>query len=283
MNTESPQDAADYARVAAAIDWLQAQPERQHSLETLAVSMDLAPAECANLLHRWAGLSPQRFIAQLSLAQRGELLARRSSGLDTARVQDRGSPGWLQDLPVKLTALPPGDQARGGDGLTIRHGISGGRYGEVLLAWTSRGLCHLSFLDRGPGSSPVDRLAALWPRARLAIDPGDAARLAHGIFSAARPADRTLSLLVSGTPFQVQVWRALLRIPPGQVASYAEVAAAAGRPGAARAAGNAVGANPLAFVIPCHRVVRSNGSPGGYRWGTTRKLALLACEQARPG
>jgi AraC family transcriptional regulator of adaptative response/methylated-DNA-[protein]-cysteine methyltransferase len=152
-------------------------------------------------------------------------------------------------------------------------------FGDALLALTPRGICRLAFLGAGGAAAARDELAAAWPAATLRRDDAGTAPAAAAVFAGA--GDAPLRLWVRGTNFQVAVWRALLRIPEGAVTSYGELAAAAGRPGAARAVGQAVGANPVAYLIPCHRVIRGAGAPGGYRWGPERKRALLAWEAAR--
>jgi AraC family transcriptional regulator of adaptative response/methylated-DNA-[protein]-cysteine methyltransferase len=192
----------------------------------------------------------------------------------------------LHEHFVRLEAVTPGEFSSGGSGLTIRHGEAASPFGGVFVASTVRGVCALAFVDDEPGGAALGRVAAGWPNAELVQDPAAAKSIVSRIFSRSGSdrkagSDRgPISVHVTGTNFQVSVWRALLAIPPGRLASYGDVAAAIGRPRAVRAVGAAVGANPCAFVIPCHRVIRSNGEIGGYRWGLTRKQAIHAWEAA---
>jgi len=213
----------------------------------------------------------------LTVGHAQQLLDRSASVLDAALAAGLSGPGRLHERYVSVTAMSPGE-ARRGDGLLIRHGLAGSPFGRVFIATTSRGICALSFVDLERPEDPVSALAQRWPGARLVADPAGSAALARRIFARRPPPGGVLTLAVDGTNFQLQVWQALLRIPPGMVASYARIASAIGRPRATRAVANAAGANPVAWLIPCHRVLRGSGELGGYRWGTGRKQLMLLRE-----
>ena len=282
----------DYARVAAAIAWLDAHQASQPAVEELATALNLSPSHLHRTFVRFAGVSPHRFLRWLTLGAAKELLRQRATVLETATATGLSSPGRLHDLTVTLEAVTPGDIGRGGAGLTIRHAQHPTPLGDALVATTERGVLALRFLDpQGPGAVDDDGVAALaaeWPAATLIPDPSATRPVADHLAAVLRAPGAAsldvrepLPVLAVGTNLQVKVWEALLRIPDDRVASYAEVARAAGRPDAVRAVAGAVGRNPVAALIPCHRVLRSSGGLGGYRWGTTRKRALLAREAAR--
>jgi AraC family transcriptional regulator, regulatory protein of adaptative response / methylated-DNA-[protein]-cysteine methyltransferase len=273
----SRQAATDYQRIADAIAWLRTHAGQQPTLAAIAAAMGLTPAHCQRLFRRWAGVSPQRFLALLTVGHAQALLDRSSSVLEVALETGLSGPGRLHDRFVAVTAMSPGE-ARRGEGLTIRHGRHDSPAGRLFIAATSRGICRLSFLDLEQPEDPAEALRRRWPAATLLPDDAGTAELARRVFARAPDGSGPLTLFVAGTNFQLQVWQALLRIPPGTVTSYAALAAATGRPRATRAVGTAVGANPVAWVIPCHRVLRAGGELGGYRWGTTRKQLLLARE-----
>lgn len=269
----------DYARVERAIRYIERHAGAQPALSEVAAAVGLSPFHFQRLFTRWAGVSPKRFLELLTVDHARRLLQDSASVLDAALAVGLSGPGRLHHHFVTLEAASPGEVKARGAGLTIRWGVHPSPFGDALLALTPRGICRLVFLGAGGTAAARDELAAAWPAATLRRDDAGTAAAAAAALPAAGPAP--LALWVRGTNFQVAVWRALLRIPEGAVTSYGELAAAVGRPGAARAAGQAVGANPVAYLIPCHRVIRGAGAPGGYRWGPERKRALLAWEAAR--
>ncbi|MEX2550355.1 MAG: bifunctional helix-turn-helix domain-containing protein/methylated-DNA--[protein]-cysteine S-methyltransferase [Nitriliruptoraceae bacterium] len=280
----------DYARVATAIAWLDAHQVSQPRVEELAKALNLSPSHLHRTFVRFAGVSPHRLLRWLTLGAAKQLLRERATVLETATATGLSSTGRLHDLTVTLEAVTPGEIGRGGAGLTIHHARHPTPLGDALVATTDRGVLALRFLDpTGPGEDDgVAALADEWPAATLVADPV-ATRPVADHLAAALGAPGAASLgrggplpvLAVGTNLQVKVWEALLRIPDDRVVTYAEVARAAGRPGAVRPVAGAVGRNPVAALIPCHRVLRTSGGLGGYRWGTTRKRALLAREAAR--
>ena len=272
---------SDYARVERAIRFLDEHAAERPRLEDVAASVGLSPFHFQRLFCRWAGVSPKRFLQAHAFGHARRLLAERRSVLDTAYEVGLSGPGRLHDLFVTIEAATPGEVSAGGAGLRVAYGAHESPFGPYLLGLTARGVCALSFFDAGGFAGALEALRADWPRATHAHAPRETAPVAAEIFSTApRAAPAPLQVFLKGTGFQLQVWRALLRIAPGAVATYGDVAAALGRPRAGRAVGGAVGDNPVGFVIPCHRVLRQTGV-GDYRWGPERKRAMLAWEALR--
>jgi AraC family transcriptional regulator of adaptative response/methylated-DNA-[protein]-cysteine methyltransferase len=273
----------DYERIARVIRYLDAHRAEQPDLAALAAYAGLSPFHFHRLFSAWAGITPKDFLQCLTLAHAKDLLLKGESVLQAAVGAGLSGPGRLHDLCVSLEAASPGELKSGGAGWTIMAGFAASPFGRYLVGEGPRGICHLSFIEPGVETAALDNLRAEWPGARLRRDDAAAASLAAHIFDrgahvGTRPA---LRACVRGTAFQVRVWRALLRIPPGALVSYGRLAAALGAPKAARAVGTAVGRNPLAYLVPCHRVIRETGVLGGYRWGAMRKQALLAWESGR--
>lgn len=274
----------DYQRIERALHYLAQHHTMQPGIDELAASVKLSRYHFQRLFTRWAGISPGRFQHCLTLQHAKDLMERHHSLLDTALETGLSGPGRLHDLFVTYEAISPGEYKRQGEDLEVTHGFHATPFGECLVAVTDRGVCGLSFVGPEGRQRALADLRMRLPRASLCHDPArtqPVAERAFGPGEAGSGALQPLHLLLRGTNFQVKVWEALLRIPPGACASYGEVAAAIGQPGAARAVGQAVGANPIAYLIPCHRVIRSMGVVGGYRWGEERKRLLLAWETAR--
>ncbi|HEX9935975.1 MAG TPA: methylated-DNA--[protein]-cysteine S-methyltransferase [Longimicrobium sp.] len=272
---------SDYERIAQAIQFIEANHRRQPSLDEVAKSVYLSEFHFQRLFRRWVGISPKRFLQFLTIEHAKRRLDECRSVLDATYDAGLSSPGRLHDLFVTLEAVTPGEYKRRGEGLRIAYGFHDTPFGTALLAATGRGLCGLTFVDQGGEGAAIDELRERWGRADLDEDPRETAELARRIFAPADRDDRPIPLLVQGTNHQVRVWEALLRVPPGALVSYEQLAAAAGRPDAVRAVAGAVARNQIAYVIPCHRVIRKVGAFGGYRWGIERKRAMLAWEAAR--
>ncbi|MGD8977694.1 MAG: methylated-DNA--[protein]-cysteine S-methyltransferase [Gammaproteobacteria bacterium] len=270
-------DARDYDRIETAIDWVRANFRRQPSVAEMAAAVHLSPHHFSRLFRRWAGLPPNQFLRSITLDAAKQRLESSPNLLEAALDLGLSGSGRLHDLFVDLEAMSPGEYRNGGAGLTVRWGVTDSPFGPCLIAQSARGICALEFLS-GAGS-PGALLAGRWPAAELEREDADARDLARHIFSGT--AQKPFRLHVSGSRFQFQVWRALLRVPSGSVVSYGDLARALGKPGAARAVGQAVGANPVAWMIPCHRVLRGDGALGGYRWGSRRKAVMLAWESGR--
>lgn len=275
-------DTRDYERIARAIEYLRHHAAAQPDLAAVARHVHLSEHHFQRVFTRWAGVSPKRFLQYLTVEHAKIRLGQTLNLLALTADVGLSGPGRLHDLFVTIEGMSPGEMRTGGAGLILRFGIHSSPFGPCLIAVSPRGICALHFVEHQ--ASPLALLRRDWPHATLEPDAAGTARLARRIFdplAARRP--QPLALLVRGTNFQIQVWRALLRLPLGSVASYRTIAAQVGHPAAARAVGNAVGANPIAWLIPCHRVIRASGSFGPYRWGETRKTALLGWEAAQTG
>lgn len=272
----------DYERVAEAIRYIEEQVTAQPSLAEIADHVHLSSYHFQRLFSRWAGISPKRFLQALTVAHAKQLLDASPSLLEVSGQLGLSSASRLHDHFIQLEAVTPGEYRRRGAGMTIRYGVSETPFGLAFIAASDRGICQLGFLENRDCAHELERLEKSWPEAKLIENHKDMRRLAKSIFSHEGGPDRPLSLLVSGTNFQINVWRALLNIPEGKLVSYAQVADAIRRPDAVRAVANAVGANPVAFLIPCHRVIHSSGKLEGYRWGGIRKRALIAWESVDP-
>lgn len=275
----------DYVRMEQAIRYLDANADRQPGLDELAHAVRLSPYHFHRMFRRWAGLSPKRFMQAVTLNRAKRALDGRASVLDAALDAGLSGPARLHDLFVTHDALSPGQYKQRGAGMDIHYGFVASPFGQCLLAATPLGICSLNFVAAGGRPGVLEGLRERFPNARLARNEPAVRPLAERAFRPHRPRGKgdaeALPLHLSGTNFQVQVWKALLSIPAGQTAAYGEVARLAGHPGAARAVGNALNANPVAFLIPCHRVIRATGALGGYRWGEPRKQAMLAWERAQ--
>ncbi len=272
----------DYDRIAKAIHYIRNHVGKQPSLDDIAAHVHLSPHHFQRLFSRWAGVSPKRFLQVLTLEKAKRLLTEHDmSVFDASDAVGLSSGSRLYDHFVHIEAVTPSEYRQAGLGLTIYYGIHSTPFGDAFIAVTARGICKLLFMDEQTKSELLNHVKQAWPHADFLEDQQKTAMIIESIFHQEPSATRPLSLLVRGTNFQINVWQALLNIQPGQLTSYSHIAKAIGKPGAARAVGSAVGANPVAFVIPCHRVLRQSGNLGGYRWGLTRKQAILAWEAAK--
>ena len=271
----------DYARVEQAIRYLDQHARKQPELAEVARAVGLSDSHFQRLFTRWAGISPKRFLQFQTIEHAKRLLAESRSLLDVSYEAGLSGQGRLHDLFVAIEGMTPGQFRGGGAGARIAYGVHDTPFGDCLVAATERGICALAFLGDQDRESALEELARRWPGAALERDDTGTARLVRRIFDLdpARSAN-PLAVVLKGTNFQLKVWNALLRIPPGGVASYEDVAAAVGAPGAVRAVASAVARNPVAYLIPCHRVIRKTGAFGEYRWGAPRKRAILTWERA---
>lgn len=273
---------SDYARIERAIRYLDAERGARPTLAEVARHIGLSEAHFQKLFTRWAGISPKRFLQHRTADVVKRLLREHRSVLDASYEAGLSGPSRLHDLLVNAEAVTPGEYQREGEGLEVRYGVHPSPFGECLVAVTTRGICHLSFVHPVTRRAAVERLQHDWPRATLVPDQAATRRVAMRVFPRTGSTTATsLSLHVKGTNFQLKVWDALLRVPDGAVTTYGGIAAAIGDPHAARAVGGAVGSNPISWLIPCHRVIRSTGELGGYAWGPERKRVMLALETTR--
>ena len=267
----------DASRVERALDWLSRNFERQPSLAEAAGHAGLSEYHFQRLFRRQVGLSPKKYVQFLTLERAKDVLAQSRSVLDATYAAGLSGPGRLHDLFVNVEAMTPGEYKSRGRGLTIRYGAHPSPFGPCLIMRTARGVCGLAFAPPARRDETLAALARGVEAATFVEDAGATAGIAEAIFGGPASGEE-ITLHLCGTPFQIKVWRALLAIPPGCVTSYGDLARRIGAPGASRAAGNAAGSNPVAWIIPCHRVIRASGVLGGYRWGRGRKLALLSLE-----
>ncbi len=276
------ESSEDYQRIAKAIAFIRQHHLTQPDLKTVAQYIELSEDYCQKLFTRWAGISPKRFLQYLTLEYAKSKIGQTKSLLDLTYDIGLSSPGRLHDLFVKLEAMSPGEYKAGGRGLEIRYGVHDTPFGQSLIAITPRGICNLHFLEQASNLSPGQILQQSWSDAEIIHDREATQNLCDRIFNSVTCKERKpLTLLVKGTNFQIQVWRALLKIPFGEITTYQTIAKEIARPTATRAVGNAIGKNPIGYLIPCHRVIRGSGELGGYRWGTERKTALLSWEASR--
>jgi AraC family transcriptional regulator of adaptative response/methylated-DNA-[protein]-cysteine methyltransferase len=277
--TDLRQLSQDYVLVERAIAYLDSHAREQPDLAAVANAVGLSEFHFQRLFSRWAGVSPKRFLQFVTREHARHLLEDSDSMLDATYQLGLSSPGRLHDLFVTTEAVTPGEYKSRGDGLTIRYGLFPTPFGKCLLGVTDRGICHLGFVQHSEGDA-LDDLVSYWRRAEVIEDHGATAPLIESIFRLGQEPSIPIRLMLRGTNFQLKVWEALLRIPPGRVSTYEGIAAQIGSPTAVRAVGTAVARNPIPVLIPCHRVIRKLGAFGQYRYGQTRKRALLGWEQA---
>ncbi|AFY70740.1 transcriptional regulator, AraC family [Thalassoporum mexicanum PCC 7367] len=271
-------DSQTYELISKAIEFMRDHHRDQPDLATIAAQTHLSAYHFQRLFKKWAGISPKRFSQFLTVEYAKARITQTPSLLDLSLDAGLSSSGRLHDLFVNLEAMSPGEYKAGGAGLKIWYGVHPTPFGDCLIATTSRGICNLYFIDAADQAE--QELRQDWSRAELMVDQNRTRSICDRLFNS-NPTDRPLSLHLKGTNFQIQVWRALLQIPSGTVTTYQNIAAAIDRPKSSRAVGTAIGRNPISYLIPCHRVIRGSGHLGGYRWGLTRKSALLGWEASQ--
>ncbi|HQV95096.1 MAG TPA: methylated-DNA--[protein]-cysteine S-methyltransferase [Anaerolineales bacterium] len=278
MNTDFKQSSEDYLRIEQAILYLENHFKDQPSLDEVAANVGLSEYHFQRLFTRWAGVSPKRFLQFVTKESAKDLLDKSENLLDTTHQIGLSSLGRLHDLFVNTEAMSPGEYKSKGEGVTIRYGIHLTPFGKCLIGLTERGICHLGFVQGSEGEA-IDNLVDEWKEAKMIEDYRATASLVEPIFNLQfNTRIKPLTLHLRGTNFQLKVWEALLQIPAGQVSTYEGIASRIGNPSATRAVGTAIGHNPIAVLIPCHRVIRKAGEFGQYRYGALRKKALLARE-----
>ncbi len=276
MNDSALNSAEHYEAVAHAIHYIRANAKHQPSLKDIADAMGFSEYHLQRVFAAWAGVSPKRFLQHVTKERALEALRKSQDILGVSLDAGLSGPGRLHDLMVSCEAMSPGEIKALGKGLVIGFGLAHTPFGQALLGWTSRGICHLVFCDSDK-SEQIELLKSRWPESTLRQDDKAALLLADRIF--AKELERgKLHLVIRGTNFQMKVWEALLTLPSSRVISYRQLAELAGVPSAQRAVGSALAANTVGYLIPCHRVIRSDGELGNFRWGVARKQAIQAWE-----
>lgn len=273
---------SDYDRIESAMAYLVDRAAAQPSLEEIAAHVHLSPYHFQRLFCRWAGTTPKRFLQVLTLERGKALLDDSRSLLEVSHDLGLSGGSRLHDHFVQLEAVTPGEYKSKGKNVQIEYGVHPTPLGSMFVAVTQRGVCRAGFMDFNSIDELLDDLHNAWPLSSIKNNAPATRHVIDAIFgSDAVSRHGPLSLHVAGTNFQIAVWRALLKIPPGAVVSYAQVAEVLGAPRSARAVGNAIAANPIALLIPCHRVIQQSGALGGYRWGPTKKLMVQTWERMR--
>ncbi len=278
--------SSTYATLTQAIDYLVAHYDDQPDLDALAKKFGYEPTYFQKIFKDHVGISPKRFVQFMSLNTARDFLLQGASTLDAAYAAGLSGTGRLHDLFVQCDAVTPGEVKALGRGLTVRYGFHDSPLGELMIATTPRGVCWLGFQMDESRDESLRRLEAMYPEAVMMEDQDETAQAASSImaiWNGQGDPTKKLKLEVCGTNFQIQVWRAMLKIPMGVTVSYKTVAESLGKPTASRAVGGAVGANPISLLIPCHRVIQQSGIIENYGWGSPRKKALLGVEVAALG
>ncbi|RIJ41722.1 methylated-DNA--[protein]-cysteine S-methyltransferase [Pontibacter oryzae] len=269
-----------YQTVAKALAYIREHALEQPELEIVAAHVNMSTYYFQRVFTEWAGVSPKKFLQFLTLQYAKAVLAETTSLAKAACTVGLSSTSRLHDLFLRIEGITPGEFKRQGLALRLSYSFGNCAFGEYLVASTERGICHLHFYQ--DALAALDELQASWPNA--ALNEQAAAmhqQVADLLQKRINPEQSKLSLHLKGTPFQLKVWEALLRIPEGKFTSYATLAQHIGQPNASRAVGTAIGSNPVAYLIPCHRVIKSVGGIGEYRWGSERKMAMLGWEAAQ--
>ncbi len=270
----------DYDRIEKAMAFLIERAADQPRLGEVAAHVHLSPFHFQRMFCRWAGTTPKRFLQVLTVERGKQLLEETGSLLEVSHDLGLSGSSRLHDHFVQLEAITPGEHKNKGKQVSIEYGVHPTPLGKMFVAVTQRGVCRAGFVDYTPSESLLADLHRTWPLSSIKENNETTRQVIDAIWGHfAAEKHGPLSIHVSGTNFQIAVWRALLKIPPGSVTSYAQVAESVGAPKAARAVGNAIGANPVALLIPCHRVIQQSGALGGYRWGATKKLMVQTWER----
>lgn len=268
----------DYERIKKAIEYIQANFRQQPDLDALAKEVYLSPFHFQRLFKDWAGVSPKKFLQYISL-QHAKKLLRQHTVSDTAYETGLSGSSRLHDLFINIEGMTPGEYKNGGEQLRINYSFAESPFGNIIVASTTKGICHLAFAD--DEKDALQQFESQFPKAAFRQVVDTIQQNALFIFTQDWKNLSKIKLHLKGTPFQIKVWEALLKIPMGDVSTYSSLASGIGNPNASRAVGTAVGDNPVAFLIPCHRVIRSTGEFGNYHWGSTRKTAMLGWEAAK--
>jgi len=269
----------DYERIKKAIQFINNNANEQPTLKEIADSVDLSEAHFQRMFSRWAGVTPKRYLQTITVEHAKKLLSSQNSLLDVSLTVGLSSSSRLHEHFINLEAVTPGEYKAKGVGLKIDYGVHNTPFGKAFIAMTKYGICKLSFLDNDYNKE-LDELKIEWEKAILNYSESKTKNIIEAIFDIKKRKDYPLSILVKGTNFQINVWKALLKLPFGSLNSYSEIARVIGKPRAFRSVGTAIGQNPVAYLIPCHRVIQQSGKLGGYHWGIVRKHAIHSWERA---
>lgn len=281
-NTTLSQQAENYQRIESAIHYLEEHFQDQPNLDEIAASVHLSKYHFQRLFKEWAGITPAQFLGYLTIEYAKTQLERSRSVLEASLEAGLSSPSRLHDLFITFEAMTPGEYKQGGAGITITYGFHPTPFGTALFATTDRGVCALRFAAENNRGDLLQELQMEWPQAQFVENPAVTGTIVERLFGdTPEGAKKKVHLLLRGTNFQVQVWQALLKIPPGDMVTYSDVAELIGKPAAVRAAASAIAKNPVGYLIPCHRVINKAGKAHNYRWGGVRKKAILGWEAAQ--
>jgi AraC family transcriptional regulator of adaptative response/methylated-DNA-[protein]-cysteine methyltransferase len=269
----------DYERIEKAIVYLKENFKQQPELEDVAKQVHVSPFHFQRMFKEWAGVSPKKFLQFISVEYAKRLLKQNLSLADASFETGLSGTGRLHDLFISIEGMTPGEYKKGGSELSIHYSFAETPFGDIMIASTAKGICHLSFVENE--ETGISDLKRNFPRANLQQKTDLLQQKALKFFTGDWNDLEKVKLHLKATPFQLKVWNALLHIPFGQMATYHSIAAQINNPHAARAVGSAIGSNPVAFIIPCHRVIKANGMTGEYHWGSYRKTAMLGWEAAR--
>jgi AraC family transcriptional regulator, regulatory protein of adaptative response / methylated-DNA-[protein]-cysteine methyltransferase len=282
LNIEEVQKQEDYLLVEKAIKYIEDNYGNQPSLEEIALSVNLSKYHFQRIFTRWAGISPTKFMQYITISHAKDHLLQSRSILETSNKVGLSSSGRLYDLFVSFEAMTPGEYAKCGESLIIYYGFHNSQFGQCLIALTNRGICHMSFIEEGSKEIALEQLKEQWDKSQFIEEEPRTREVVDSIFSVEELSSKNkIKLLLKGTNFQIKVWEALLKIDFGKLVSYKDIALMIGSPSASRAVGTAVGKNNIAYIIPCHRVIRDCGVINNYRWGSARKKLLIGWETAQ--
>ena len=273
-------EQTNYNRIAAAIEFIQSNFKSQPSLERIADNISLSPHHFQRLFTDWAGVSPKKFLQYITIGHAKDLLQKESATLfDTAIETGLSGTGRLHDLFIQIEGMTPGEYKNGGENLAINYSYAESPFGNILVASTSKGICHMAFADESDAA--LEELKMYFPKASFNQLVDRFQQTAMFVFNQDWKKLDKVKLHLKGTPFQIKVWETLLKIPMGKLSTYGSIAKEIESPKASRAVGSAIGDNPVAFLIPCHRVIQSTGNFGEYHWGSIRKTAMIGWEAAQ--
>lgn len=273
------QEEINFNRIADAIGYIKANFKTQPGLEEIAEKVNLSPFHFQRLFSEWAGTTPKRFLQYISIGYAKEMLKENQSLFDTALETGLSGTSRLHDLFVNIEGMTPGEYKNGGENLHINYSFAESPFGNIIVASTTKGICHIAFYE--DENIALANLQRQFPAAQYQQILDKEQQNALFIFSHDWSKLHQIKLHLKGTDFQLKVWEALLKIPMGKLATYGNIATQLQNPNAFRAVGTAIGDNPVAFLIPCHRVIQSSGALGGYHWGVNRKTAMIGWEAAK--